>query len=201
MAGKAPGHSLVRALRAVGRGDGASHVGEPPGSPGGVPLAHPDATPLEDVTIEQAAARSTGARLTLLALLAVAAGLRLWRLDQQGWGNEYYTAAVRSMTASWRNLLYNSFDPAGFVSVDKPPVALWAQVASVGVFGFHGWSVLLPQILEGVAAVWLVHRLVERRFGEPAGLLAALFLAITPISVAVDRSTNTESCLVLVLLL
>jgi 4-amino-4-deoxy-L-arabinose transferase-like glycosyltransferase len=32
-------------------------------------------------------------------------------------------------------------------------------------------------------------------------LLAALFLALTPISVAVDRSNNTDSCLVLVLLL
>ena len=190
----------MRALDAAGRG-AASQVGEPPGSPGGVPLAHPDATALEESTIEQAAARSAGAGLTLLGLLVLAAGLRLWRLDQQGWGNEYYAAAVRSMAASWHNLLFNSFDPAGFVSVDKPPVALWAQVASVSVFGFHAWSVLLPQILEGVAAVWLVHRLVERRFGEPAGLLAAFFLAIMPISVAVDRSTNTESCLVLVLLL
>jgi 4-amino-4-deoxy-L-arabinose transferase-like glycosyltransferase len=191
----------VLTLGAAGRGAGASHVGEPPGSPGGVPLAHPDATPLEESTIEQAAARSAGAGATLIGLLALAAGLRMWRLDQQGWGNEYYTAAVRSMSASWHNFLFNSFDPAGFVSVDKPPVALWAQVASAGVFGFHGWSVLLPQVLEGVAAVWLVHRLVERRFGEPAGLLAAFFLAIMPISVAVDRSTNTESCLVLVLLL
>ena len=42
---------------------------------------------------------------------------------------------------------------------------------------------------------------MRRRFGEAAGLLAALFLALTPISVAVDRSNNTESCLVLVLLL
>jgi 4-amino-4-deoxy-L-arabinose transferase-like glycosyltransferase len=32
-------------------------------------------------------------------------------------------------------------------------------------------------------------------------LLAALFLALTPVSVAIDRSSNTDSCLVLVLLL
>src|SRR5262249_36120892 len=38
-------------------------------------------------------------------------------------------------------------------------------------------------------------------FGAAAGLLAAMFLALTPVSVAIDRSNNTDSCLVLVLLL
>ena len=78
------------------------------------------------------------------------------------------------MTNNWRNFLYNSFDPAGFVSVDKPPVALWIQVASVKLFGFHGLSVLIPQVLEGLASVWIVYHLVQRRFGASAGLLAAL---------------------------
>jgi 4-amino-4-deoxy-L-arabinose transferase-like glycosyltransferase len=140
-------------------------------------------------------------RLTLAAVLLGAAVLRLWRLDQNGYGNQYYTAGVRSMTTGWRNFLYNAFDPAGFVSVDKPPVALWIQVTSVKLFGFQGLSVLVPQVLEGVAAVWIVYHLVQRRFGAPAGLLAGLFLAVTPVSVAVDRSSNTESCLILVLLL
>jgi len=140
-------------------------------------------------------------RLALAVVLMLATTLRLWRLDQNGFGNEYYAAGVRSMTTGWRNFLYHSFDPAGFVSVDKPPVALWIQVASVKLFGFHGLSVLLPQVVEGVAAVWILHHLVQRRFGAPAGLLAALFLALTPVSVAVDRSSNTESCLILVLLL
>ncbi|HEV2056377.1 MAG TPA: glycosyltransferase family 39 protein [Methylomirabilota bacterium] len=140
-------------------------------------------------------------RLGLIAILFLAAVLRLWRLDQNGFGNEYYTAGVRSMSASWHNFLYHAFDPAGFVSVDKPPVAMWIQVAAVKLFGFHGLSVLVPQVLEGLAAVWLVYHLVQRRFGPPAGLLAALFLAVTPVSVAVDRSSNTESCLLLFLLL
>ncbi len=140
-------------------------------------------------------------KVGLFALLSAAAALRLWRLDQNGFGNEYYTAGVRSMSLSWHNFLYNSFDPAGFVSVDKPPVALWIQVASVKLFGFHALGVLIPQALEGVAAVALVYHLVQRRFGAAAGLLAALSLALTPVSVAIDRSSNTDSCLVLVLLL
>ena len=59
----------------------------------------------------------------------------------------------------------------------------------------------MPQVLEGVAAVALLDYLVRRRFGAWAGMLAALFLAVMPVSVATDRSNNTESCLVLVLLL
>jgi len=139
--------------------------------------------------------------LGLFAVLVAAAALRLWRLDQNGFGNEYYTAGVRSMSLSWHNFFYNSFDPAGFISVDKPPLALWIQVASVKLFGFHALSVLVPQALEGVAAVVLLYHLVGRISGAAAGLLAALFLALTPVSVAIDRSRNTDSCLVLVLLL
>src|SRR5439155_15273500 len=132
-----------------------------------------------------------GARAFLVAILGLAAALRLWRLDQNGFGNEYYAAAVRSMASSAHNFLYAAFDPAGFLSVDKPPVALWIQVASVKLFGFRPASILLPQVLEGIGSVWLLYCLMRRRFGPLAGLLAALFLAITPVSVAIDRSNNT----------
>ena len=136
-----------------------------------------------------------------VAVVALAAFLRLWRLDQNGFDNEYYAAAVRSMTAGWHTFFYNSFDPAGFVSVDKPPLALWIQVASAKLFGFRPLAVLLPQVLEGVAAVAITSHLVRRHWGPWAGALAGLFLAVTPIAVAVDRSGNTDTGLVLVLLL
>ena len=141
------------------------------------------------------------ARAAQAGVLAVAAALRLWRIDQNGFDNEYYAAAVRSMMSGWHTFFYNSFDPAGFVSVDKPPLALWIQVASVKLFGFSALAVLLPQVLEGLAAVAVLMHLVGRRFGAAAGALAGLFLALTPIAVAVDRSGNTDTGLVLVLLL
>jgi len=142
-----------------------------------------------------------GIRIARAAVLLLAAALRLWRLNQNGYDNEYYAAAVRSMASGWHAFLYNAFDPTGFVSVDKPPVALWVQALAVKLFGFHGLTVLLPQVMEGVAAVALLDYLVRRRLGASAGLLAGLFLAVMPVSVATDRSNNTESCLVLVLLL
>jgi len=140
-------------------------------------------------------------QLGLLSIVATGACLRLWRLDHNGYGTEYYAAGVRSMMQSAHNFFFNAFDPAGFISLDKPPVAFWIQVASAKLFGFSGLSILLPQVLEGVAAIVLLFHLVQRRFGPPAGLLAALCLALTPLSVAVDRSSNTDSCLVLTLLL
>jgi 4-amino-4-deoxy-L-arabinose transferase-like glycosyltransferase len=133
-------------------------------------------------------------------VLALAALLRVWHLNQAGFGTQYYAAGVLSMLESWHNFFFNSFDPAGFVSVDKPPLALWLQVASARILGFSGMSIHLPQVIEGVAAVALLYHLVRRRFGAPSGLLSALFLAVTPISVAIDRSNNTDSALVLGLL-
>ena len=140
-------------------------------------------------------------RMTFWSIILLGAGLRLWRIDQNGYGTEYYSAAVRSMMSSPHNFLYNSFDPAGFVSLDKPPVAFWVQVVSAKLLGFQGFSLLLPQVLEGLAALGLVYHLVRRRFGSPAGLLAAFFLALSPVSVAIDRTNNTDSCLILILLL
>lgn len=142
-----------------------------------------------------------GIQIARAAVLLLAAALRLGRLNQNGYDNEYYAAAVRSMASGWHAFLYNAFDPTGFVSVDKPPVALWLQALAVKLFGFHGLTVLLPQVAEGVAAVALLDYLVRRRLGARAGVLAGLFLAVMPVSVATDRSNNTESCLVLVLLL
>jgi 4-amino-4-deoxy-L-arabinose transferase-like glycosyltransferase len=163
----------------------------------GTPLADTDLAPSSDRTDSG----STGKKWWLLALLGLALLLRLWRLERNGFGTDYYSAGVRSMMTGWHPFFYNAFDPGGFVSVDKPPIALWIQVLSAKLLGFHGLAVLLPQVLEGVAAVWLLFHLVERRFGSAAGLLAGFFLAITPVSVASDRSSNPDSCLVLVLLL
>ena len=82
--------------------------------------------------------------MALVTVLIFALVFRLWGLDQNRWGIEYYTAAVRSMAMNWHNFFYTAFDPAGFISVDKPPVALWLQVISVKLFGFHPLSILMP---------------------------------------------------------
>jgi 4-amino-4-deoxy-L-arabinose transferase-like glycosyltransferase len=138
--------------------------------------------------------------LLLSALLALSAFLNLSWLTSEGYANVYYAATVKNMLASWHNFFFASFD-AGFVSVDKPPLGFWIQATSAYLFGFHGWSLLLPQALAGVLCVALLYHLVGRSFGPVAGLLAALALALTPISVATNRHNNLESLLVLAVLL
>jgi 4-amino-4-deoxy-L-arabinose transferase-like glycosyltransferase len=143
------------------------------------------------------AVRIALARPELAALLALAALLNLWGLAENGWANDYYAAAVRSMAQSWHAFLYGSFDVAGIQTVDKPPLALWVQALSVRVFGYHSLSVLVPQALMGVAAVGLTYDLTRRRFGRVAGGVAGLVLALTPITVAVSRHNNPDALLVL----
>ncbi|MDP1838761.1 MAG: glycosyltransferase family 39 protein [Reyranella sp.] len=137
----------------------------------------------------------------LAVVLAIAAVLRLWRLEDNGFGTEYYAAGVRSMLQGGWLFFYNAFDPAGFISLDKPPIAFWIQTGFASLLGFSGWTIHLPQALAGVASVAILHRLVRRPFGIAAGLTAALLLAITPIAVAIDRSNNADSWLVFFLLL
>ncbi|NYI97114.1 4-amino-4-deoxy-L-arabinose transferase-like glycosyltransferase [Streptomonospora nanhaiensis] len=132
----------------------------------------------------------------LAAVCGLAAALYLWGIGGS-WGNTYYTAAVKSMSAIWKNFFFGSLDAAGVVTVDKPPMALWLQVASVKLLGFSTVAVQLPQALAGVAAVFLLHRTVRRWAGENAALLAALILALTPITVAINRINNPDTLLVL----
>jgi 4-amino-4-deoxy-L-arabinose transferase-like glycosyltransferase len=134
-------------------------------------------------------------------VLLMASGLHLYALEQAGYGNLYYAATVRSMLSSWHNVFYASFDPGGFVTVDKPPLGLWVQAASTLVFGFNGWALMFPQALAGVLSVAVLYRLVRRTFGAAAGLLAALVLALMPVSIAANRNNTMDSQLVFTSLL
>ena len=136
-------------------------------------------------------------RPELGALLLLAAVLNLWALDVNGWANEYYSAAVRSMSESWNAFLFGTFDSSGVMTVDKPPMALWVQALSVRVFGFHPLAILVPQALMGIGTVALTYDLVRRRFGRRAGFVAGLVLALTPITVAISRHNNPDALLIL----
>ncbi len=82
------------------------------------------------------ALRQRGEIVALVIILLAAAALNLFQLAQNGFGNTYYAAAVKSMLTSWHNLFFASYDPVGFVSVDKPPLGFWVQAASAAIFGF-----------------------------------------------------------------
>jgi 4-amino-4-deoxy-L-arabinose transferase-like glycosyltransferase len=139
--------------------------------------------------------------LLLGSVLLLGAFLNLVGLDREGFGNTYYAAAVWSMLQNWHAFLFNSFDAGGFVTVDKPPLGLWLQVVSARLLGFNGVALLLPQALGGVASVGILYLLVRRAFGRWPAVVAALALAVTPISVVTDRNNTMDAVLVVTLLL
>jgi 4-amino-4-deoxy-L-arabinose transferase-like glycosyltransferase len=141
------------------------------------------------------------AEILLGAILLLSAFLNIWNVWNQGFTNTYYAAAVRSMLENPGMALFNAFDAAGFVTIDKPPVGLWVQAVSALLFGFSGWALVLPQALAGVGSVGLVYAIVSRPFGKAAGLVSALALAVTPIIVAVSRNGTMDGLLIFVLIL
>jgi 4-amino-4-deoxy-L-arabinose transferase-like glycosyltransferase len=139
--------------------------------------------------------------LALLGVAMLAGILDFWDLGRNGWGNLYYAAAVRSMLESWQAFRYAAFDPAGFVTVDKPPLAFWIQAAAAKLIGFGSMALLGPSALAGAISVGVLGRTVWRLFGVWAGLVAALVLALTPIALVADRSNNTDAIMVMLLVL
>ncbi|MET7477715.1 glycosyltransferase family 39 protein [Streptomyces sp. NPDC005648] len=140
------------------------------------------------------------ARPALWAILLLATALYAWNLSSVT-GNTFYDAAVYSGTKSWKAFFFGALDSGSFITVDKPPFALWVMGLSARVLGFGTWQLMLPMVAVGTGSVALLHRLVKRDFGVVAGTVAALALALTPITVAINRDTNPDPILVFLMLL
>ncbi|MBT2230516.1 glycosyltransferase family 39 protein [Nonomuraea sp. NEAU-A123] len=165
-------------------------------------------------------------RPALWIVLAVAFVLYTWALS--GNANEYYSAAILSGTKSWKAFFFGALDSGSFITVDKPPLALWVMGLSARIFGFNTWSMLIPQALAGVASVGLVYSSVRRAFpilrpasahsevgqdfrlasaysevrqAHVAALIAAVVMTLTPITVAINRDNNPDTILVFLLVL
>ncbi len=136
--------------------------------------------------------------VALVSITALAAALRLVdlgavRLDP------FYDAAVRSMGVSWHNFFLGAYEPSGSVAIDKPPVDLWLQVASVKLLGWSSMSLKLPEALAGIVSTPLLYAAVRRPFGTLAGLSAAAVLAVLPIEVITARSDTMDAVMMMLL--
>jgi 4-amino-4-deoxy-L-arabinose transferase-like glycosyltransferase len=137
----------------------------------------------------------------LLALITLgAAALRLIYIGKVA-PDPFYDAAVRSMGLSWHNFFFGAFEPGGSVSIDKPPVDLWLQVASVKLFGFSSTTLKLPEAFAGIAAVPVLFLAVKRMWSVPAGLAAAAALAALPVDVITSRSDTMDGVMMLLIVL
>ncbi|HEY4865220.1 MAG TPA: glycosyltransferase family 39 protein, partial [Candidatus Dormibacteraeota bacterium] len=169
------------------------------GSSSALPPARVTAFPLWQRLVRSRASTRAWEMPVLLCLLALSALLYLWDLGREGMANTFYSAAVMSGSQSWKAFFFGSFDAASFVTVDKPPVALWVMELSARLFGFSSWSMLVPQALAGIAAVGLTSLTVRRHAGAVAGLVAALVLALTPVAALMFRYNQPDGILTLLL--
>ena len=145
------------------------------------------------VAAGRAGALARGAAWAALAAVTVgAAALRFAHLGQVP-GDPFYDGAVRSMGLSWHNFYFGAVEPSGAVAIDKPPVDLWLQVASVKLLGFGSAALKTPEALAGTLAVPLLYAAVRPVFGVRAGLACALALAVAPIEVITARSDTMDA--------
>ncbi|MFF4804135.1 ArnT family glycosyltransferase [Streptomyces sp. NPDC001351] len=131
----------------------------------------------------------------LIAILVLAAALYAWNLSGSSM-NTFYSGAVWAGTQSWKAWFFGSLDPGNFLTVDKPPFATMVMGLSCRVFGFGTWQMMAPMIVVALATIWILHTSVKRVWGHGAATVAALVLALTPITVAINRDNNPDTLLV-----
>ena len=102
---------------------------------------------------------------------AMTAILYIWRLDQNGWANPYYSAAAQAGATDWKAWFFGSADAGNLITIDKTPLSVWVMGLSVRVFGLSSWSILLPQVLMGIATTWLIYKIIRTSQGATAALL------------------------------
>jgi hypothetical protein len=129
--------------------------------------------------------------------------LRVFRLDAIVGGFHAHNEANYVLIA--KNFFHSSLfapTPDGHeLFLETPPLYPWILHA---VFRVTGVSVLAARLVSVAASLGLVAAtglLGERLFGRTAGIAAALVVAVAPVSVLTGRNAQTDSLLVLLLVL
>ncbi|WP_332602028.1 ArnT family glycosyltransferase [Arthrobacter sp. S2(2024)] len=139
-------------------------------------------------------------KITLAMLLICVAILYLWKLDQNGWANAFYSAAVQSGEHNFTAFFFGSSDWGNSITVDKPPLSLWVMGLSVRLIGLNSWGLLVPQVIITLTSTLLIFMLMRRYFPSAAAFLAATVFAVTPITVLLARYNNPDPLMVLLMI-
>jgi len=139
-------------------------------------------------------------RPALLAIAALAALLYAWNIAESGYAY-FYSTAVKSMSVSWKAFFYGALDPGATITIDKLAGSFLPQALSARIFGFHQWSLTLPQVIEGVVSVLVIHRIVRRWAGAVPAVLAAGLFALTPVLASMFGHPMEDGALTMCLVL
>ncbi|SMD25071.1 ArnT family glycosyltransferase [Kibdelosporangium aridum] len=140
------------------------------------------------------------ARPALLGIAFVALVLYAWNLPLVDYA-PLYSDAVRSMSGSWKAFLFGAVDPGATYTLDKLAGSFVPQVISAKIFGYHAWSLALPQVIEGVISVLVMYRVVRRWAGVVPGLLAAGIFTLTPVAASMFGHSMQDGLLTMCLLI
>jgi 4-amino-4-deoxy-L-arabinose transferase-like glycosyltransferase len=169
-----------------------------------LPLSADDAAPRPDrprwAFWRSPAGQPPWARPALLGIATVAALLYARNIAEAGLA-PFYSVAVKSMSVSWKAFFYGAFDPGATITIDKLAGSFLPQALSARIFGFHPWSLALPQVIEGVVSVLVMYRVVRRWAGPVPGLLAAGIFAATPIAASMFGHSMEDGALTMCLVL
>ncbi|HEY2277874.1 MAG TPA: glycosyltransferase family 39 protein, partial [Streptosporangiaceae bacterium] len=123
-----------------------------------------------------------------------------WNIADAGLA-PFYSVAVKSMSVSWKAFFYGALDPKATITIDKLAGSFAPQALSARIFGYHPWSLALPQVIEGVIATLAMYRVVRRWAGPVPGLLAAGIFALTPIAASMFGHSMEDGLLTMCLVL
>lgn len=142
----------------------------------------------------------TWSRPILLTIAALAAALYAWNITGSGYAY-FYSTAVKSMSVSWKAFFYGALDPGATITMDKLAGSFLPQALSARIFGFHQWSLTLPQVIEGVISVLVMHRVVRRWAGPVPAVLAAGLFTLTPVVASMFGHPMEDGALTMCLVL
>lgn len=137
-------------------------------------------------------------KLYLLLILALAAGLRLYRASMGDLSEDPYNHwLISDYLASGIGPLFS--DPFGPVGLWPPLYHLFAS-AIILAFGQNILWLKLANVLFSLGSIFLVY-LLAAHYSKSAGLLAALFLALNPLELLVSSAAYSEPMAVFFFLL
>ena len=130
----------------------------------------------------------------LWLITAVGAALRLVLLGHKSfWIDEIASVAIARRTAPvfWHFLWHDEGNMAAYYVLLRP----WLS------FGYGEGRVRLLSVIAGVLAIPVMYLLGRKLFGPRAGMLAALFLALSACAISVSQEARAYSFVVLLVLL
>ena len=131
--------------------------------------------------------------ITIVIIILIAAGLRLWQLDKYPAGFNADEAAIGYNAYSLLETGKDEYGtpwPLSFKSFGdfKPGLYFYFVMPFVKIFGLNEWAVRVPSAVLGIGTVIIIYFLAEEIFkNSKVGLVSSLLLAISPWHIQFSR--------------